>query len=365
LHDHFYLSEHDSMPSRLLFASGAALIALALSCLPTAGDCLAGAPEQPRTPWVSVSDPTLRQLAAEGKKTDWPGETAGVAVDPTIGDVYMIVAGQGVWKSTDRAKTFVRCDGGKVGGRCETAFSLNMDPAGKRLACFMLDGKCAWTGDGGRTWQSFTDVGRNWDFAAVDWSTPKVQHIFAGLHESGGQVMYSGDGGKTWALLFKDPEFDKTGGLGIFDAKTLVYTQCGKGIQRSTDAGRTWTKVSDLAPIGRLVLGHKGMAYWLGKEGLLVSNDKGASWKIQGRGVDASIGPMLDPRNENHIVVAGVKGIFRTTDGGETWNTVATLPAGADIPKAGWYSNVAWDPIGDVFYVSKMGKPTYRFEFRR
>jgi hypothetical protein len=64
-------------------------------------------------------------------------------------------------------------------------------------------------------------------------------------------------------------------------------------------------------------------------------------------------------------VVAGKKGIFRTTDAGETWQQVATLPPGADIPKAGWYSNVAWDSISDVFYVSKMGKPAYRLETAR
>jgi photosystem II stability/assembly factor-like uncharacterized protein len=349
------------MTTRILTVHGAALLASLISSLIFC-ETLAAEPEQSQSRWVSVSDTTLRQLATDGKKTDWPGETAGVVVDPSTGDVYMIVAGQGVWKSVDRAKTFDRCDGGKVGGRCETAFSLNMDPAGKRLACFMLDGKCAWTGDGGRTWHSFTDVGRNWDFAAVDWSTTEVKSIFAGLHESGGQVMFSSDGGKTWDKLFKDPEFDKSGGLGIFDEKTLVYTQKGKGIHRSTDAGRTWTKISDLEPIGRVVQVLNKTAYWLGKEGLLISNDNGASWKVQGKPVEASIGPMLDPKNEKHIVVAGVKGIFRTTDGGETWTKVATLPAGADIPKAGWYSNVAWDPVHDIFYVSKMGKPTYRLE---
>jgi photosystem II stability/assembly factor-like uncharacterized protein len=311
---------------------------------------------------VNVSDATLRQIAAEGKKTDWPGETAGVVVDPANGYVYMIVAGQGVWKSIDRARTFSRCDGGKVSGRCETAFSLNMDPTGRRLACFMLDGKCAWTGNEGNIWHSFTDVGRNWDFAAVDWSTREVKNIFAGLHESGGQAMYSSDGGNTWKLLFKNPEFDKSGGLGIFDEKTLVYTQRGKGIQRSTDAGRTWNKISDLVPIGRVVQILKGTAYWLSKEGLLVSSDNGATWRVQGKPVEASIGPIIDPRDEKRIVVAGVKGIFRTTDGGKTWTMVAKLPDGADIPKAGWYSNVAWDPVHDIFYVSKMGKPTYRFE---
>jgi len=328
-------------------------------------DCFGAEPEPPPAHWVSISDDVLRQLEAEGKKTDWPGETAGIAVDPSNGDVYMIIAGQGVWKSIDRGQTFERRDGGKVGGRCETAFSINVDPAGKRLACFMLDGKGAWTGDGGRTWHSFADVGRNWDFAAVDWSTPDVKNIFAGRHESGGQVMFSTDGGQTWELMFEDPEFDKNGGLGIFGAKTLVYTQKGKGIQRSTDGGKTWTRISDLAPIGRVVRILNGTAYWLSADGLLVSHDEGASWRIQGSPVEATIGPWLDPKNAKRIVVAGKKGIFQTNDAGETWPLVATLPAGADIPKAGWYSNVAWDPVGEVFYVSKMGKPAYRLDAAR
>ena len=305
----------------------------------------------------------LQQLESEGKKTDWPGGTAGVVADPTTGDVYMIISGQGVWKSSDHGKSFKRCDDAAVGGRCETSYTLNFDPAGRRLACFMLDGKCAWTGDGGRTWQGFTDVGRNWDYAAVDWSTPGVKNIFAAKHESGGQVMYSNDGGKKWIKLFEDPEFDKTGGLGIFDERTLVYTQKGKGIQRSTDAGQNWTKVSDLVPIGRIVKIINGAAYWLAREGLLVSNDQGATWTVQGKPVEsASIGPMIDPKNPQRIVVAGVKGIARSTDGGETWTTVTTLPPGSDIPKPGWYSNVAWDPVADIYYVSKMGKPTYRLK---
>ncbi|MDB5389485.1 MAG: BNR/Asp-box repeat protein, partial [Planctomycetaceae bacterium] len=163
--------------------------------------------------------------------------------------------------------------------------------------------------------------------------------------------------------LFKDAEFDKTGGLGIFDEKTLVYTQKGKGIQRSTDAGQTWTRIADREPIGRIVQIRNGKAYWLGKEGLLVSTDKGATWRVQGKAVESSIGPYIDPRNDMQIVVAGAKGIFRTRDGGENWELVAQLPAGFEkLPKAGWFTNVAWDPVHDVFYTSLMGKPTYRLD---
>jgi len=321
------------------------------------------AEEKTDASWVDVSSKIVQKLTDAGQKTAWPGETAGVAVDPTSGDVYMIVTGQGIWKSTDTGKTFARVDGGKVGGRCETSFALNADSGGKRLACFMLDGKCAWSGDSGQTWTAFTDVGRNWDYAAVDWSAGAVKTIFAALHESGGQVMLSTDGGKSWNKLFKDAEFDKTGGLGIFDEKTLVYTQKGKGIQRSTDAGQTWTKIADREPIGRIVSIRQGKAYWLASEGLLVSADKGATWSVQGKPVEGSIGPYFDPKNEKQIVVAGAKGIFRTDDGGDSWNLVSRLPMGFEkLPKAGWFTNVAWDPVHDVFYVSHMGKPTYRLE---
>jgi len=314
--------------------------------------------------WTDISAPVLKQLADEGKKLDWPQGSAGVTVDPATGDVFMVVPGQGLWKSSDQGKTFARTDGGAIGGRCETSYALQFDPAGKRLACFQLDGKCAMTADGGATWAPFTSLGRNWDYAAVDWSGDTVKNIFGARHECGGEAYLSQDAGKTWTMLFKEAEFDKSGGVGIFDEKTLVYTFKGRGIQRSTDAGKTWSKVSDLEPWGRVIRIRKGVAYWLSKEGMQVSRDQGATWTRQGTAVDATIGPMFDPKDEKHFAAAGLKGIFETTDGGETWKSVGPLPEKFSMPKAGWFANVDWDPGRGIFYASQMGKATYRLETR-
>lgn len=313
-------------------------------------------PAQTPAKWVNISDPVVAKLKADGKKIDWPGETAGVTVDSASGDAYMIVPGQGIWKTTDRGATFARADTGQIGGRCETGYALNAGAEGKRIACFMLDGHAGITLHAGKTWRSFKDVGRNWDYAAVDWSQPDPKNIFAARHESGGEMYLSTDGGASWKQIGKDPKF---AGVGIFDDHTLVTTK-GAGILRSTDAGSTWAKASDLQPVGRVVRTYGGVAWWLGKEGLLVSTDHGATWTVRGTPVEASLGPWF--QSDRHIMVAGKKGFFETVDAGQTWMPVAPLPEKFDVPMPGWFTNAGWDPVHDVLYASRMGKGTYKWE---
>jgi photosystem II stability/assembly factor-like uncharacterized protein len=311
--------------------------------------------------WVDISEKVLKGLEQEGKKIGYPGKTAGIAVDRTTGDVFMVVPDQGLWKSSDRGATFARVDGGKIGGRCETAFALNFDPNGKRLACFMLDGPSAYTLDGGKTWQGMKQMGRGWDSGCVDWSAAEPKHIFGLRHEWGYEVYTSDDMGKDWTSKGKPIVAG-----GIFDAKTLVAVRGPenkkeKGIFRSTDGGNTWEKVSDLQPGGRDIRIFKGVAYWAGAEGLLVSRDKGKTWAVQGSPVECSFGPFFG-KDEKHIVVMGKKGFYETKDGGQTWHHVAPLPPDMQVHMPGWFVNVAWDPLGDVFYASNMGKPAYKYQ---
>ena len=51
--------------------------------------------------WTNVSDSVLAQV-----KPGTYGPTAGVVVDRTSGDVFMVVSDQGLWRSSDHGRTF-------------------------------------------------------------------------------------------------------------------------------------------------------------------------------------------------------------------------------------------------------------------
>jgi photosystem II stability/assembly factor-like uncharacterized protein len=307
--------------------------------------------------WVDISTKVLAGLASQGKKPDWPGKTAGIAVDRVTGDVYMVIPGRGIWRSRDHGKSFRRVDGGKIGGRCETGFALNLDPKGRRLACFMLDGPSGYTLDGGKTWAEMKGNGRGWDAGSVEWSAEEPVSIFALKHECGGEIYTSGDMGRSWKL--KGKAFTS---VGIFDAKTFVATQeTERGIFRTEDGGENWQKVAELQSAGRDIRILNGVAYWASSAGLLASRDTGKTWAVQGTAVDCSFGPYFG-KDEKHIVVVGKKGWFETRDCGTHWQWVAPLPPRFGVAMPGWFLNFGWDPNANIFYASRMGEPAYRYQ---
>jgi len=304
--------------------------------------------------WVSVSDTVLAGLAdANQKPSPFTSGTAGVTVDRTNGDVYMIVNDRGVWKSTDKGATFQgACPPKTITGRCETPFALNMDPNGGRLMCFMIYGSAGATADGGKTWTK-SKVG-HLDFGGVDWEA-SGKAMIAIVHESGGKLMLTTDGGANWKELgkgFKGP-------VGIFDERTLLASKKDEGLLRSTDGGQTWAKVADPGPSGQVVYVFKGVGYLMTEKGLLASKDKGATWAAQGSAVKAAIGPLFG-KDENHILAVGAKGVYQTKDAGKTWDVVA--PLAPQISYTGAGCCYAWDPANSILYASQMGKPTFKLQ---
>ena len=310
--------------------------------------------------WVNISDALVAAVTNSGTRIPWPGNTGGIAVDRATGDVFLEICNVGLWRSVDHGRNFTRVAGGTISGRCEFGYAFNCDPAGRRMACFFLDGKCGMSLNGGRSWQAFAPMGRNWDYGAVDWADPQAKAIFAARHESGGEMYRSSDAGASWNFLGKHPEFTS---VGVFDAATLVAGR-EDGIARSADAGQSWTKVSEFHPVGRVAVFFEGLTYWLAREGLITSADKGATWQRLGTAVDAGWGPFFG-KSARQIMVANTQGFWRTLDGGATWEKIAPMAPfhGGLTPKLpGQFIGVAWDAWANILYASRMGSAAYKLQ---
>jgi photosystem II stability/assembly factor-like uncharacterized protein len=202
-------------------------------------------------------------------------------------------------------------------------------------------------------------------------SQPMVYYFGA----TGGGVWKTADGGINWEPISDGSVFGtgSVGAIGISDSDpNTIYVGMGEspirgnvshgdGVYKSTDAGKTWKRVGleDTRQIARIrvhpknpdlvyvaALGHT----WGSNDqrGVFRSKDGGKTWeKILYRGNKAgAIDLILDPSNP-HIIYAGFwevyrkpwtlesggpgGGIFKSTDGGDTWTEVTRNPG---LPKS-------------------------------
>jgi len=319
-----------------------------------------GAKAEPPQPlykgqWVPISDAILAELEKDHPKSKdkFTAQTAGIAVDRTNGDVYLLANNIGICKSTDQGKTFTLVSGKTITGRFETGWGLNIDPAGGRLMCFTIYGSAGYSPDGGKTWIK-SQTG-HLDYGAVDWSDTGKALLAIG-HESGGKLLYSVDAGIQWKTLGKG-----YAAAGLFDAKTLLSFTKTEGLVRSTDSGQTWAKVSDEKLAAPVMVEMKGTGYWLGEKGLLTSKDKGATWTLGAplpKG--ATLGPIFGA-DETRMVVGAADGLYESKDAGKTWQLAAPLAPEIKIQKQGQIGTYGWDPIHNIFYASQMMKPAYQY----
>lgn len=316
--------------------------------------------------WVDVSTALLTRLTNSGAKAGWPGGCSGVVVNRTNGEVTIKVVGLGLWRSADQGANWRRLDGEAVSGRDETGWATSVDQAAPgRMASFSLDGTAGWTSDG-VNWRKFTSLGRNWDFGSVDWATAEPKVILGAKHETSppGEVYLSQDGGVSWKQLsfHLAGRSDRLSMAGVLDDKTIIYSN-GEGIHRSTDLGGTWAKVSEVTPQTRIPVRFGGAHYLGGTNGLLVSADKGASWRAQGSPVNVWQGPFFG-RDRNEMLVVGKEGAFVTRDAGVTWTRVASLKAKEKgfVFTPNWFGCYAWDPVNNILYASAMGNPVYKLK---
>jgi photosystem II stability/assembly factor-like uncharacterized protein len=302
----------------------------------------------------------------------------GVYISTSERIVVTNLEGAGIWRTTDDGMTW-----DLLYERATTAgYTDILELSGGDLVVCSTDGDLLRSTDGGDTWTNFT---RSPEAAARNVLEAIAVHP-AGLAFAGGRDdlwLRSTDGGSTWEIPAASPEIEtanaivlRDGGLGLAGG----YEPPGQSkTHRTTDGGQTWTE-HDIA--GGYVGYPRGFAFPSDDVAYLVTSggseqnhvyrslDGGETWQDRSNGIggdlplicvffldtdtgfvgggdfagDARIWKTTDaaagwtPLPETGLdqaaiqdmhwmdeltgVVAGYDGVFRTTDGGQTWSEV-------------------------------------------
>jgi photosystem II stability/assembly factor-like uncharacterized protein len=158
-------------------------------------------------------------------------------------------------------------------------------------------------------------------------------------------VFKSTDGGANWAPARSglEAQFGPTGVSGLaIDPKTpsTIYAATFEGIFKSTDSAATWKLSGLAAPTQQVVVDPLSpstlYAITFSSAGVQRSSDAGATWTTVNNGLPAN--PIIrvllaDPVTPGLVYAAGAAGVYRSVNGGGAWTPILNgLPSGpADV----------------------------------
>ncbi|HXS95873.1 MAG TPA: hypothetical protein VN736_14810 [Candidatus Limnocylindrales bacterium] len=311
---------------------------------------------------------------------------AGIAGNAAI--YYMGTPGGGLWKTVNSGVVWTPIfDETHV----DSIGAVSVAPSNPNII-YVGTGDVSMVGGsvnfGNGVWKS-TDAGKTWLHAGLDdsehignlWIDPRDPNVVvvAALGKTYSKSEQRGifkttDGGATWKrVLFKD---DTVGAVDLsfaldnpnvgYAALWEHYTRPGArgaiessgfaGIYKTTDAGSTWTQLTEGLPTGRLgrigvaTAGNGQLVFAIvaagggggggggrgadSAGGLYRSDDGGAHWaksthdsRIQGSGYFSRV--FIDPQHHDTVYVAQTS-LYRSDDGGKTFSSYKGAPGGDD-----------------------------------
>ena len=301
------------------------------------------------------------------------GRVSDIELHPKNSNVVLIgSAGGGVWKSQDGGVRFTSI----FDGYCQSIGVVTMDPNNPDNTYWVGTGE-TWTrnsvsmGDG---IYKTTDGGKNWTKMGLE-KTDRIASIQ--IHPKNSNIVYAAalgalwgnsddrgvykteDGGKTWnkilfvnnstgcSELVMDPSNPEVLYAAFWEFRRTAHSFNSGGLNsalyKSTDGGKTWQKLQNGLPKGKLgriavtiAPSNPQTVYAVleaekkEEKGLYRSDDGGANWKFLNGDFALTVRPFyfsritVDPKNADIVTKAGLFGSI-SRDGGKTFKNLGSM----------------------------------------
>ena len=164
-----------------------------------------------------------------------------------------------------------------------------------------------------------------------------------------GAILKSDDWGKTWSAVtpswpsvLKHDAEPHLYSANISDDGVATIAGEFELVMRSADGGKNWKLLhKGMRSLFSLALTTGNEMYAVGQEGLILkSSDDGASWAQIKSGTNALLNDIFVSKDANTIVIAGMRTLLNSKNGGKTFTTDQSPKV-----KAGVFSAIAGDSV--------------------
>ena len=228
-----------------------------------------------------------------------------------VKDSVIYAGGSGIFRSTDDGATWTASENGLELGPVN-----GLAQVGTKLFAATGAGVIEST-NGGNSWSTATGTG-----SANDMTSSIAAYDSTILVGWGGGIIRSTDGGNTWIWPGTDgPSYSGTVFSIVMDS-AYSYIGTEYGVMVSADRGATWKSISTGLPVNKvlsLAVADTDLYATSFSDGVYASTDNGANWTHAANGIVGSDITSISGEGSNVYAVFNLDSVFSSTDNGNTW----------------------------------------------